>query len=285
MKITPSRLAAISGLALACTSSVQAATWSDTFIGYRYGTQFSEPENPEDVTKNILQISHASGYAYGQNYFNLDILQSGDEDPAENSDSGATEAYLAYRHQLHYGKVFGEPLAFGPIKDVALTAGFDLNTKNSAFAPRKRFVAVGPTLKFDLPAGFLDVSLFYAREWNHCGLEACGFPGNDHDVSFDPYYQFNVAWGVPFDAGPMPMKFQGFFNYNGPKGEDYFGTETKPERLIRSSLMLDVGKLAWGESNQLWVGAGYEFWRNKYGNHGKPGVDTDALTFNLEWHL
>ncbi|MAY71432.1 MAG: hypothetical protein CME82_08245 [Halomonas sp.] len=284
MKTMMVKTVAIGGLLL-LSSTAHALTWSDTFIGYRYGSQFSEPGNSDDVEKNILQLGHVSGYRYGQNFFNLDVLHSGDEDPAKSSDDGATEAYLVYRHQLHYGKLFDEPLAFGPVKDVALTAGFDLNTKNSEFAPQKRFLAVGPTLKFDLPAGFLDVSLYYAREWNHCGLDACGLGDNENDISFDAFYQFNAAWGIPFDAYNVPLKFQGFFNYNAPKGEDYFGRETKPERLIRSSLMMDIGDMVWGDSNQLWVGAGYEFWRNKYGNHDVPGSDTDAVSFNLEWHL
>ncbi|MBF8222024.1 hypothetical protein [Halomonas sp. 328] len=268
------------GLALVLSATTAtAATWSDTSIGYRFGTEFTEPANDEDIQKHIISFTHASGYAYGQNFFNLDLLQSDRNDPANNSETGATEAYLAYRHQLHYGGVFGEALSFGPVRDVALTAGFDLNTKNTAFAPRKRQFVVGPTLKFDLPRGFLDVSLFYSREWNNCGF--C----DPSRVVFDPYAQLNVAWGVPFDAGPVPMKFQGFFNLNTSKGEDGFGNDTTSERLLRTSLMVDVGQLAWGESNNLWAGVGYEHWRNKFGNADGPGVDTDAATFNLEWHF
>ena len=46
--------------AVACVAGqAQAADWSDTFIGYRYGTQFREPNNNNDVTKNILQFTHA----------------------------------------------------------------------------------------------------------------------------------------------------------------------------------------------------------------------------------
>lgn len=54
---------------------------------------------------------------------------------------------------------------------------------------------------------------------------------------------------------------------------------------MRTRLRLDAGQLAWGGVNILWVGVGYEYWRNKFSNHDKPGVDTDALTLNLEWHL
>lgn len=272
-------------LATLLSATAQASSWSDTFIGYRYGTEFTEPNNSKDVEKHVLSLGHVSGYSLGQNFFNLDLLQSDSADPASGSDNGATEAYLTYRHQLHYGKVFGEPLAFGPVKDMALSAGFDLNTKNTAFAPRKRQLVVGPTFKFDVPKGFVDLSLLYSYEWNHCGIGPCGLPGNDNDLSFDPYYQINLAWGLPFDAGPVPMKFQGFYNYNGKKGDDYFGVSTKPEQLMRTSLMVDVGQLAWGDENTLWGGVGYEYWRNKFGNHDKPGVDTDALTFNLEWHF
>lgn len=272
-------------LATLATGAAQAADWSDTAIGYRYGTQFHEPGNPDRVAKHVLQVTHASGYALGQNFLNLDLLQSDSADPASGSSSGATEAYLVYRHQLHAGKLLASPITFGPVRDMALTAGVDLNTKNTAFAPRKRQLLVGPTLKFDVPRGFVDLSLFYSREWNHCGLDACGLPGNRNSLSFDPYYQLNLAWGLPFEAGGLPMKFQGFFNLNGEKGDDYFGAATEAEQLMRSSLMLDVGRLAGGGENTLWVGAGYEYWRNKFGNHGKPGVDTDALMFQLEWHL
>lgn len=272
-------------LATLATGAAQAADWSDTAIGYRYGTQFHEPGNPHQVAKHVLQVTHASGYSLGQHFLNLDLLQSDSADPASGSSSGATEAYLVYRHQLHAGKLLASPIAFGPVRDMALTTGVDLNTKNTAFAPRKRQLLVGPTLKFDVPRGFVDLSLFYSREWNHCGLDACGLPGNRNSLAFDPYYQLNLAWGLPFEAGALPMKFQGFFNLNGEKGDDYFGAATEAEQLMRSSLMLDVGRLAGGGENTLWVGAGYEYWRNKFGNHGKPGVDTDALMFQLEWHL
>ncbi|MFW6345747.1 MAG: hypothetical protein ACOC0M_05415 [Halomonas sp.] len=281
----PTRLAAGVLLAALSSGAAQAATWSDTSIGYRYGTEFTEPNNPRDVEKHVLQFTHASGYSLGQNFLNLDLLQSDGTDPASGSDTGATEAYLVYRHQLHAGSLLEEPLAFGPVRDMALTAGFDLNTKNTAFAPRKRQLVVGPTLKFDVPRGFVDLSLLYSHEWNHCGLDACGAPGNRNDIEFDPYYQISLAWGLPFEAGALPMKFQGFFNYNGEKGDDYFGASTEPEQLMRTSLMLDAGQLAWGEEDQLWAGVGYEYWRNKFGNSDQPGVDTDALTLNLEWHL
>lgn len=269
---------------------VQAANWSDTYLGYRFGSGFTEPMNNNKIRKNILSLTHVSGYNYGQNFFNLDVLQSDKEDPSNGSkNNGATEAYIIYRHQFFASKIFDTDLSFGPVKDVALTAGFDLNTKNTAFAPRKRMLVVGPTFKFDVPKGFLDLSLLYAKEWNHCGLGAPACPKDN--ISFDSQFQASLTWNYPFNAGSVPLKFQGFANYNGPKGHDYAGVSTKSEVLIRTSLMADVGQMAFDKKNTLWVGVGYEFWNNKFGNRYKangdlkPGIRTSTPTLQVEWHF
>lgn len=293
MALSPFKRAVALAIAAAITPAVaQAATWSDTYVGYRYGTDFREPTNTKDVEKHVLQFTHASGYSVGQNFLNLDILQSDNWDPASphkrGEGSGATEFYLTYRHQVHLGKVFERSFAFGPVKEVALTAGFDLNTKNTAFAPRKRLLVVGPTLKFDVP-GFLDVSLLLGKEWNHCGLGGLACPKSD--ISFDPQWIISAAWGIPFNAGAVPLKFQGFINVIGEKSDDYAGVKTHTETLMRTSLMVDVGQMAWGKKNTFLMGVGYEYWRNKFGNHAygngveKPGIDTNAPTFQMEWHF
>lgn len=276
-------------VALAGTANLaSAATWSDSFLGYRYGTQFHEPSNTKDVRKHVLQYSQASGYSVGQNFVNLDILQSDKNDPSSGGDTGATEFYLTYRHQLHLGKLLERDLSFGPVKEVAFTAGFDLNTKNTTFAPRKRLVVAGPTLKFNVPNnGFFDLSLLAGKEWNHCGLGSC----TDHEHGFDNQLILSAAWGLPFQAGPVPLKFQGFINYNTDKGKDYAGVKTEAETLMRTSLMVDVGQMAAGRKNTLLVGVGYEMWLNKFGNHAtaagvtKPGINTYAPTLQMEWHF
>ena len=287
MKTTKTIAFAVLAGATLASGAAQAATWSDSFLGYRYGTGFREPSNTKEVRKHVLQFGHASGYAYGQNFVNLDLLQSDKNDPSSGADTGATEFYLTYRHQLHLGKLLDKDLSFGPVKEVALTAGFDLNTKNTAFAPRKRLVVAGPTLKFNVPAGFFDLSLLAGKEWNHCGLAFC----TDHEHGFDAQWILSAAWGVPFQAGPVPLKFQGFINYNSEKGKDYSGVKTEAETLLRTSLMVDVGQMAAGRKSTLLLGVGYEMWLNKFGNHAtaagvtKPGINTYAPTLQMEWHF
>src|SRR5699024_1064672 len=145
----------------------------------------------DKIKKNILSLTHVSGYDYGQNFVNVDLLQSNSAEPANGGDNrGATEAYVTYRHQLHVGKVFDTDLSFGPVSDFGLTAGVDLSTKNTEVAPRKQIVVVGPTVKFALPKGFVDFSILYAHERNHNK-----FSGGD--ITFDDYAVYNLTWGVP----------------------------------------------------------------------------------------
>lgn len=279
-----SALISLSITTLLAPTAVTAADWSDTWMGYRTGGGYREPSNPNNIRKHILSVSHASSYRFGSNFFTMDYLSSDDNDPAHSGDNGATEFYFAYRHQLHWGKITGTPARFGPIRDMGLTAGFDLETKNSTFSPSKRMVVVGPTFKFDVP-GFLDVSVVYAQEWGECGIPPCKEPGNHTDVTFDPFPRIEVAWNIPFEVRNVPLKFQGWSFYNGKKGKDYLNVETEAEHLIRPSLMVDVGQMLLKSKNTLWMGMGYEYRRNTYGNHGKTGVNTNTPTFNLEWHF
>src|SRR5580765_3106697 len=87
---TKAAAAAISGLLLSTLSpSASAETWSDTAISWRHGQKFAEPFGPNDITKNIFALTHIGGYAYGTNFFNVDLLQSNGKDPGVGTSAGA----------------------------------------------------------------------------------------------------------------------------------------------------------------------------------------------------
>jgi len=227
-------------------------------MGYRYGTAYREPTNPSDVTKSIVQFQHVDGYKYGSNFLNVDTLLSDSKDPAAGGGSGATEVYIVYRHTLSYSKVSGNQIKWGPINDIGLTTGFDLNAKNTTFAPRERKILVGPTLNFNVP-GFLSVGPQLYQEWNHEGITS---PGKD--ITFKTTYCIAAAWGIPFKLG-LPVVFKGYALYIGPKGKDGFGNETAPEFLTETALMFDVGSI-FGQKGTFYAGGGYQYWHNKFGS-------------------
>jgi hypothetical protein len=250
-------------LATLATSPAHAFDWSDTSLGWSYGPDYHEPSltdhngNAQDIGKNTISFTHIDGYKYGTNFFNVDMLLSNSADPANNSNSGATEFYAIYRHNLSMNAVTGsQAFALGPLKDLALDAGFILGSKNNAFASNKRAIVVGPNLIFNVP-GHFDVALLYYKENNNNGIAGTA-------VNFRGTWSIESAWGIPFHVGSLPLSLEGFLDVVGPKGKDGFNADTKTEVLFRPKLMFDLGALA-GHKNLVRVGFGWEYWMNKYG--------------------
>ncbi|PUE31752.1 hypothetical protein [Limnohabitans sp. Jir72] len=250
----------ISLIALAVLSvGAQAADWSDTSVGYRYASQQSEPGVSDSVSKNILSVTHVSGDKLGTNFFTIDLLKSGSNDPAaSNAPSGAQEWYGFYKRSFSLTALSGQPVTLGFAKDVSLTARVDAGAKNTAFAPAPFKVRLGASAAMPVSAGFWDVGVELYKEKNHNG-----FVGTGKDVNFDNAVALTSAWAIP--AGPGT--FGGFIDIVGPKGNDGFGNKTKTETLARATYLLDIG----GPKSGLKAGVGLEYWNNKFGcDNGNP---------------
>lgn len=272
-------LALAGGLGL----SAQAADWSDTSIGYRYGTQFAEPFNTEDIGKNIFNLNHVSGYKYGTNFFNADMLLSDSKDPSSaTSTDGAHEVYVVYRHTLDLEKTLGSSFKYGPIRGVGLTAGFDYNTKTDAgYNSKKRMLVAGPTLMMDVP-GFLNISLLGLKESNAPYNTFSGVSTPRYDYKF--HWMLTAAWGIPFDIG-IPLSFEGFANLIASKGKNEFGGDTAAETNIDMQVMYDLS----GGKKTFKLGLEYQYWKNKFGNDsgGPAGKGAFAKTpmIRAEYHF
>ena len=261
-----SRLVAAAVFTLAADAA-SAQGFSDTSIGYRFGDYFREPgiadgRHPHGVNidKNILNIGHADAWQYGSNFFNLDILKSNRRDPANNSSQGALEAYFVYRGDLSPNQIFKTNMfTFGPVRDITLQAGFDINTKNTAFAPQKDLTVIGPNIHFNT-SGFFNLAVLFGKEWNNNGI-------TNRSVSFDPQVIFSAAYSYPLDFQKfVPLRIDGFANFNSPKGRDGFGAKTQWEILSQTRLVLDLGQVVLNKPKFLDAYVGFEYWLNKFGN-------------------
>lgn len=271
---------------LACSAcAAGAADWSDTSIGWRHGSKFAEPFGRNDISKNIVDLQHVSGYKYGTNFFNADLLMSDSKDPSSaGATSGAHEVYIVYRHTLDFEKVSGSPMKFGPVRGLGLTFGFDANTKTDAgYNSKKRMLVLGPTFMFDVP-GFLNVSILQLWESNapYSTFTHVATPR----YSYDPHPMLTAAWGIPL--GGTGLSFEGFVNYIASKGQNEFGGATKPETNFDAQLMYDLGGLA-GAKGRFKVGFEYQYWKNKFGNdhNGPAGSGAFAKTpmIRAEYHF
>jgi nucleoside-specific outer membrane channel protein Tsx len=271
-------------LCACAATSVQAAEWSDTSIGYRTGTRFREPFNTDEIRKDIIDINHVSGYAFGTNFFNLDVLLSNKSDPsAPGASSGAQEFYLLYRNTVSLTKATGNPFAYGPVSDVGMTFGFDVNTKDDAgYNSKKRMLVVGPTLAFKVP-GLLNVGVY--------GLWESNAPNNEFaqtSVSryrYDTHPMLGAVWAFP--VGGTGWSWEGFANWIASKGKDEFGNQTAPETNIDMQLLYDVGPLLGAKPKTFRAGFEYQYWHNKFGNDSKrvPGASASTPMVKAEYHF
>jgi nucleoside-specific outer membrane channel protein Tsx len=275
---------------ITATRPAAALEWSDTALGVRYGTTFAEPfdnnadGSRKDIKKAIVSLTHADGYKYGTNYFNLDMLMSDHNDPADGvpGNTGAQEAYVVYRNTLDIGKVLGQAVKFGPVRGVGATVGFDWNTKNDGYGSKKRMFVIGPTVMFDVP-GFLNADLLLLDESNSPNGVPCGCR-----YHYQNHAALSLSWGIP--VASLPLSFNGYALYIGSKGTNEFGGPTAPETHFDGSLMLDAGKLAGGPQHTFLVGLEYEYWRNKFGNPtvtpgAGPGATARTPMVRAEYHF
>jgi len=274
-------------LVLAAAPVVHAADWSDTSIGWRTGSKYAEPFGSNDIHKNIINFTHVSGYKYGTNFFNVDLLMSDSKDPAgAGSTNGAHEVYVVYRHTLDMEKVSGSKFAMGPVRGWGLTAGFDYNSKTDAgYNSKKRMLVLGPTMMVDVP-GFLNVSLVALWESNA--------PYNTFTNTSTPRYTYdthamlNLAWGIPLgkDTG---FSFEGFANFIANKGKNEFGGDTAAETNIDMQVMYDLGTAVGAKPGSFKLGLEYQYWKNKFGNNhsGPAGSGAFAKTpmIRVEYHF
>jgi nucleoside-specific outer membrane channel protein Tsx len=250
-----------------CAAPAIAEDWSDNSISWRYGDQFREPFNNQVISKNIVSLTHASGYKYGSNFLNIDVLKSDSKDPSSaTSTSGALETYVVYRHTLDIGKISGRDIKFAAVRGFGITGGFDFNVKGDAgYNSKKRMLVLGPTLMMDVP-GFLNVSLLALWESNNPSISAGafnpGYPG--HRYYYDTHPMLNAVWAIPL--GSLPVSFEGYANFIAAKGRDETGHNTAPETSIDMQLMYDLGAVLGVAKNTFRAGFEYQYWHNKFGN-------------------
>ncbi len=271
----------------------QAQNFTDTSMGVRWGAFYANPgggEGSRNVNKTIVNLGLFNVWDYGSNFASADILFSNANEPANNSSGGSTELYGVYRGQLSPDKIFGINTGFGPIQAINFEFGGDAETENTAFAPNKKLLVVGPNFHINMPAGFLTVGVHFSKEWNNNGiagaLAAQGVPGVHTPVSFSPAPEFELVWLYPLAFTGLPLDFRGFLNAVGPKGQDGFGGNTYWEILSRPQINLDLGKMLFNKPHVPDVYLAVEFWQHKFGNSSQlSGSSQIAPTIGMQVHF
>lgn len=216
-----------------------AADWSSNSLWYLHGNDFELG----DRERGILRFEHADGWKYGDNYYFFDVVES---DPA------GTSLYGEFAPRFSLGKISGHDLAFGPVRDVLLTAAVNVGSNDF------RTYLYGAGMDFSVP-GF---SYFQLNVYVRNDLK---LPGTA--------WQVTPIWLYPFKLGSLQFALQGFIDYASAEGP------AAPNFLAVPRLWLDLGAL-WGAAGRLEAGFEYFYWRNKF---GIDGVTESVLQPSIKW--
>lgn len=212
----------------------------------------------------IVTLQHASEWEYGDNFFFVDFLASG------NRRFNNRDAYLEWYPTLSLGKISGSKLAFGPIRDIALIGGVNVAVDDNV-------TRALPGIRFalDLP-GFafanLDVMAVFDES---AGVRSGGAPSQDDT------YMVDFNWGLPFSIGDHDFSLVGHAEYGGSTTNE-FNDRVEWHILAQPQLRWDMGKALWEMPNKFFAGIEYQLWINKLGD---KSTDESAVQALFVWRF
>jgi len=260
----------------------------DDSLFFGYGPEYETPfvfrpgsSSAADIARVSVEFRHVDSWRLGDNLADISLRKSNGAEPSTGGGTGALEPYAIFRSSLSYNKVTQSgAMSRGPVRDISLEVGANLESKNSSFAPEERTIYVGPVVQVKVPRGFLNVGLHFRKEWNHEGVLG-------RNESYSPGFNLEPTWAVPFSLLGAKLTFDGFADLNTPKGNDSFGSPTHTEFITRPFLWMDLAPLLHGKPHVIEAGAGFEYWNNEYGKSAQtaPGAGELTPVFELKVHL
>ncbi|MNQ53359.1 MULTISPECIES: outer membrane protein OmpK [unclassified Pseudomonas] len=252
---TPSSLL-LSGTLFAATQAMAGdlLLWQTNSLSYLYGKNFAiNPSIQQTVT-----FEHADRWKYGDTFLFVDkIFYNGQQDP----NKGPHSFYGEFSPRLSAGKIFDQKLQYGPIKDVLLAMTYEYGEGES------EAYLIGPGFDLAVP-GFNYVTLnFYRRQTE--GPR----PG-------DGVWQITPTWSYTIPVGRSNVLIDGYLDWVVDNDQNSRGTYHANLHL-NPQIKYDLGKALNGREKQLYVGAEYSYWKDKYGVEHSSNLDTNQNTASL----
>jgi len=254
MRFTHSLIFAGGLLAASSAMAGDLLQWQNNSLTYLYGKDFAV--NPE--IQQTFTFEHADAWKYGDNFLFIDkIFYNGQKD----GNNGPNTYYGEFSPRLSFGKIFGQDLSFGPVKDVLLAMTYEFGEGDT------EAYLIGPGFDLDVP-GFDYFQLnFYQR---HTEGSRAG----------DNVWQITPAWAYTIPVGKSDILIDGFMDWVVDNDENRKGTY-HANLHFNPQIKYDLGKaLSFGEK-QLYVGIEYDYWSDKYGIEDTKFFDTNQNTASL----
>ncbi len=234
--------------------NTEAAIWSVTEAQIQHGDLKQAFVN-EDRSTTILTLQHASGWAYGDNFFFFDHLNYSNEAGGDGD-----ELYGEWYSSFSIGKILDKDLSFGIVRDLGVIAGFN-------FAPEVDTIYYLPGIRvaLDLP-GFAFANLDMTAYIQDSDM----LPKENDSFMVD----FN--WAYPFSIGSASFSVEGHVEYIDGAENDA-GGERESWILAQPQIRYDIGKSLFSQPDSLFIGIEYQYWENKLGDRNTDENTVQAL--------
>ncbi|MGH8079221.1 MAG: hypothetical protein ACREP7_01520 [Lysobacter sp.] len=238
----------------------QALDWSSTELQWQRGKLDLPYSAGANAHTSVSTFQHADGWTYGDNFGFVDISRA----------RGKLDAYGEFYANFSLGKIRGERVGFGPVKDIGLIAGINAahEAKVMKYLPGVRFSLDAPGFTFlnlDLTA-YLDDSR---------GVRRGGAPKEGDSWMID------LNGARKFKIGRAGFSIEGHVEYIAARRNE-FGQRVSAHVLAQPQIRYDLGESLWGRTDELFIGIEYQYWRNKLGD---ADTDESALQALLAWRL
>jgi len=263
---------------------------NDNSVSYHYEFMATNP-GADKTPKHVLTFTHFDVWKYGTNFINIDWLKATSRTPTATGTEGYTEIYGFFRSTFGFNEVFGtKSFSMGPLTDVSLMVGADLNTDNTGLGSAKRSIETGIQFSFAMPyKGFLNLTPTIYKEWQHDGFAAGSALNPSGAVDFSTTWGFEYLYVQPLAFIPsVPLTFKAFGTVHGPKGcgePCAVGLVRGTEWYAQENLELDIGKLVWNKPGMYSVWGGYRYWVNKFGIKPNQPFGNFIATVESTWLL
>jgi nucleoside-specific outer membrane channel protein Tsx len=176
--------------------------WNDTFVGYRYASDFHFPGSAAKVAQNIGSLTTTGGFGLGSYFFNVDYLQSDRNNPEASpagvsgvGTHGADETYSVGHVEWSGSKILHQHLGFGFVRDLGVTTGYEWGTKDDQFEQRAKMWMLGLTAEFAVP-GYWNLTVGARNEQNYNGITGV-------DLHYKTAWHLDSAWMIPINGAPV----------------------------------------------------------------------------------
>jgi len=266
---------------------------NDNSISYHYEFLATNP-GAGKTPKHVLTFTHFDVWKYGTNFINIDWLKATSmQTPTLDGGAPYTEIYGFFRSTFGFNEVFNtKAFSYGPLTNVSLMVGADLNTDNTQLGSAKRSIEAGIQFSFAMPyKGFLNLTPTVYKEWQHDGFNGVtpGTTNPSGNVDFDTTWGFEWLYVQPLGFMPswLPLTYKFFGTIHGPKGmgepAGSAGLTRTTEYYLQQNLSLDVGPWLGMRPNMYSVWGGYRYWVNKFGIDPKQPFGNFTATTESTW--